>query len=396
MSRPWIGSARFLFIPLVVEGRPGYDPPPAGYQEFVRRRVYFDPDPTTGQDRSLMSYINSISYGLAILDAAVSAPIVLRDLSDDENPTLLAINAHPDAHLYEYLAVVYPPNRRGAGSGMAQPGRIDFAPPRSPNRTRARSRFRHDDPVGTWAMEVLHNVTDIGDYYNGLRHPERFDEMAAAAATHPSAYTKTEAGWLNAASVPVHAGGSRVFTLHAIGLSHPAPAGRVAAVKVPYGSRGRCLLVEARLRTDRWEHGFTGSRGLPSEGVVVYDFAPESDPWPRSDPNGPWPPLELRTPIALGVGESVSPAEANVDVRVESATAGGFVVRVVSHNVVVPWVMELRAATAAARVRTAGLTPKFIGESGSTAWVWRQSPRPGTAANPGSTVTLQTRTGPIP
>ena len=56
---PWIGRATFLFIPLVVEGVAGWDEPPDDYQEFVRRRVYFDPDPQTREDRSLMSYIDA-------------------------------------------------------------------------------------------------------------------------------------------------------------------------------------------------------------------------------------------------------------------------------------------------------------------------------------------------
>jgi hypothetical protein len=197
MARLWNGPARFLFIPLIVENRPGYLPPPPEYREFIRRRLYFDPDPLTHEDRSLASYINSISYGRASLNATVSRPITLNNLGDEDNSTLLAINAQPDAHLFEYISVVYPPNNRGAGSGMAQPGQIRFSPPRTPNRTKARSRFRHDAPIGTWAMEVLHNVTEIGDYYNGVGHPGRFDEMADAAATHPSSYTKLEAGWLD-------------------------------------------------------------------------------------------------------------------------------------------------------------------------------------------------------
>ena len=52
-------------------------------------------------------------------------------------------------------------------------------------------------------MEVLHNVTAIGDYYNGINHPGRFDEMAAAEATHPSSYTKLETAWLDRAVVPI-------------------------------------------------------------------------------------------------------------------------------------------------------------------------------------------------
>jgi peptidoglycan hydrolase-like protein with peptidoglycan-binding domain len=62
----------------------------------------------------------------------------------------------------------------------------------------------------------------------------------------------------------------------------------------------------------------------------------------------------------------------------------------------VPHVQELRAPNAAAMIRAAGFTPKFTGTSGSQAWVWRQSPRGGTRARLGSTVTLQLRTGPIP
>ena len=45
MAQPWIGRARFLFIPLIVEGVAGWDAPPADFRELVRRRVYFDPDP---------------------------------------------------------------------------------------------------------------------------------------------------------------------------------------------------------------------------------------------------------------------------------------------------------------------------------------------------------------
>jgi hypothetical protein len=88
MARLWNGPARFLFIPLIVEGRPGYDPPPAEYQEFIRRRVYFDPDPQTHEDRSLTSYINSISYGRASLDATVSIPITLNNLALQLRPAL--------------------------------------------------------------------------------------------------------------------------------------------------------------------------------------------------------------------------------------------------------------------------------------------------------------------
>jgi hypothetical protein len=385
-----------------VEGTAGYDPPPANYQEFIQRRVYFDPDPNTSEDLSLASYISSISYGRAIIDATIAEPVTLRNLANDQNPTLLAINAQPDAHEYEYLAVVYPPNRRGAGSGMSQPGQIQFTPPREPNRTKARSRFPYDAPIGTWAMEVLHNVTQIGDYYNGVSHPGRFDEMADSAATHPCSYTKLEAGWLDPGNVPADPGLARTYTLHAIGLPQPPPAGRVAGIRIQAFGSDRYLIVEARLKSDRWERGVTGSPGfpgipgIPSEGVVVYEFAPESDPWPRLEPNGPWPPLQLRTPTALTAGQSFRHQETLTTVTVESAAVGGFTVEIATGNVAVPAVQELPEAAAATRIRTAGLRPEFTGMQGPQAWVWRQSPPPGIGVPTGSVVTLQLRTGPIP
>ena len=105
------------------------------------------------------------------MDAAVSAPVTLKKLGAKDNPTLLAIYAQPDAHRYQYLSVVYPPNRVGAGSGMAQDGQVDFSPPRSPNVTKGRARFLFDVSIGTWAMEVLHIATGIGDYLQRRQAP---------------------------------------------------------------------------------------------------------------------------------------------------------------------------------------------------------------------------------
>jgi PASTA domain len=391
---PWIGRARFLFIPLIVEGVPGWDEPPDDYEEFVRRRVYFDPDPQTREDRSLMSYIEAISYGRATMDATVSAPVTLKKLGTKDNPTLLAIYAQPDAHRYEYLAVVYPPNRVGAGGGMAQDGQVDFTPPRSPNVTKGRSRFLFDASIGTWAMEILHIATGIGDYYNGVKHPGRFDEMADSAATHPSSYTKLLAGWLDSAVVPMHADGTRKsYTLHAVGLPQPSPGGRVAGVRVQTPGSQRYLIVEARLRSDRWERGFASLPGIPSEGVVIYEFSPESMSWQKKNPTGPWPPLELRTPTALTVGQSYLHPATGTRVRVSSATAGGFRVEIASKEVAVPSVEGLPRAAAEERIRAVGLRPLATGDTGSRAVVWRQFPSAGTRVAYGSVVRLQLRVG---
>jgi hypothetical protein len=237
--------------------------------------------------------------------------------------------------------------------------------------------------------------------------------MADAAATHPSAYTKLLAGWLDPGSVVKHPGGTKRYALHAIGLSHPAPAGRVAGIRVQAPGSDRYLIIEARLKTDRWERGFSGSSGIPSEGVVVMEFAPEDDPWPRLEANGPWPPLQLRTATALTAGQSFThhdawtTAEGPPDnrsgvgrhraVNVVSAVAGGFVVEVKSDEptaVVVPNVRERPAVNAANAIRAALLQPAFTGPSGSGAWVWKQSPAAGVSVGPGTTVRLLTRSGP--
>jgi hypothetical protein len=62
----------------------------------------------------------------------------------------------------------------------------------------------------------------------------------------------------------------------------------------------------------------------------------------------------------------------------------------------VPHVLELSSTVAASRVRAARLVPAFTGAGGPGAWVWRQSPNAGTIVDPGSTVSMQLRTGPIP
>lgn len=200
-------------------------------------------------------------------------------------------------------------------------------------------------------MEVMHNVTNIGDYYNGIDHPGNFDLMAGAGGTHPSAYTKLKADWLDREDVANHPGGTRRYTLRAIGVGRPGP-GQVAAVRIQAQGSNRYLMIEARVRRDRWDRGFPlGSPGIPSEGVVVYEFAPD---WPRreSDPNGPKPPLQLRTRTALAVGATFTHNDSSTPdsevrdhrtgmgrhrtIRVRSAVSGGFEIEVTSDRPVPP------------------------------------------------------------
>src|SRR4029077_10037047 len=85
------------------------------------------------------------------------------------------------------------------------------------------SRFVMLEPVGTWAMELMHGLTGFTDIYPFGDDVDQqdpvmglYDEMSAASATHPSAYTKTGIQWLDPATVANHAGRVGEYALHAI------------------------------------------------------------------------------------------------------------------------------------------------------------------------------------
>ena len=63
---------------------------------------------------------------------------------------------------------------------------------------------------------------------------------------------------------------------------------------------------------------------------------------------------------------------------------------------IVPFVQESSEGAAAQHIRAVGLVPRFTGQMGPGAWVWRQSPDGGTLVRGGSTVMCRLRTGPIP
>lgn len=67
-------------------------------------------------------------------------------------------------------------------------------------------------------------------------------------------------------------------------------------------------------------------------------------------------------------------------------------IRVEGKPTTVPDVTELSARIAAEEIRAANLTPKYTGDTGPNAWVWKQFPEGGTIVESGSTVTLQLST----
>src|SRR5262245_28625347 len=78
-----------------------------------------------------------------------------------------------------------------------------------------------------------------------------FEQEAGYLATHPCAWTKRAVGWLDPSTVRPHIGRVADYTLHAITLIQPPPAGRIAAVQI--GQQVPYLMVEARLRADQFD-----------------------------------------------------------------------------------------------------------------------------------------------
>jgi len=173
--------------------------------------------------------------------------------------------------------------------------------------------------LGTWAMENTHILTAFGDLYGIPDSPGNFDNMACNCGTHPSSFTKIKMGWVNPRDISASPSGTTV-TLHALSNAlRPGEAGREHAVKIPsQRSSLAYLLVEARLRTDPYERSTPGlSSGIPSEGVVVYWIDEIS-----------WPPVHLRTPTALGVGQSYTEEPLGIRIAVDSQENVGFVVTI--------------------------------------------------------------------
>src|SRR5262245_31023948 len=99
--------------------------------------------------------------------------------------------------------------------------------------------------------------------------------------THPTAFTKNELGWLEAAAIPLHTGASMQYELRHISLAQPPPAGRAAAIRI--GDGFPYVMTEACKMTDQFEAGMpsTGDvleRGIASEGVIATASRPATPP----------------------------------------------------------------------------------------------------------------------
>lgn len=375
MHAPWLGSRNVAFVPVLdatIDASP-----PVDFREVVLARVFYDPDPGTGTDRSLQRYIETVSYGRARLSATVLELVT----APDADTVGAGLRSLPSNHVFDAACIVVPSggqHRTGFAWWHAQPvnGLENFA------------RVNLSENLGTWAMEVMHCLTEFGDLYNVDPHLGRFDNMACSCGTHPSTHTKVNMQWLNADTVAVKGGfGPTTYDLYAVGLPQPAPPAHRMAVRVPSRHGSTYFMVEARIRSDQYERAGFGSSGIPSEGVIVYEVKSKLE-------------VFLRTATALAVGESFS-IDDGPTVRVTGQNVGGF--RVVVGNPLdenkrsVPFVRFLPASLAAKLVTQEDLTPRFTGEAGvQGTWVFSQSPAPGAIVDVGATVSMRLRRGPVP
>jgi hypothetical protein len=325
----WIGSREIAFILAEVTGGPGIPPPPPDWEALARSRIFYDPDATSGVDLSLRAYIRAVSYGMARLTGEVYGPYTVpwdrngcgwtmdnairaAGRPDPDNAANRATLASQGSITgYSYACIVYPGGPCdgwafwNVGPGAYYPG----------STLTGACYVDMEAGLGIWAMENTHVVTGFGDLYGIPDSPGNFDNMACSCGTHPSSFTKMKMGWVNPRVIPVSPSDTTV-TLHA--LSRPLEEGREHAVRIPSQSSLAYLLVEARLRTDPYERSTPGlSSGIPSEGVVVY-WIDESS----------WPPVHLRTPTALGVGQSYTEAPLGIRIAVDSQDSLGFVVTI--------------------------------------------------------------------
>ena len=198
MHSPWIGSRKIAVIPAVVNG-PNFSPPPANWVDLISQRVFFDPDPVSGVDRSLAAYIHTVSYGKALLEADIFAPVTV-PWSGCGATQDAAIQATPAAHAYAYVCVVFTAGTHGC-DGWAfwdnPPFPFNPPPPSGTNNLRNWCYVSMGASLGVWSMEVMHALTAFGDLYNTNPNPGNFDNMACSCGTHPSTFTKLKLGWLD-------------------------------------------------------------------------------------------------------------------------------------------------------------------------------------------------------
>ncbi|HET7091363.1 MAG TPA: hypothetical protein VFL17_22245 [Anaerolineae bacterium] len=320
----WNGSREVAFILADV---PDFPRPPAEWERRVRERTFYDP--VTGAD--LRAFIRAVSYGRARLTGDIYGPFNVALARNPDGSVHLGVTMDNairaaqgliEGYLYACIVFTQSPGPAWAFWGYS-PGYF-YSPQHQQYPSTYTSTITGtcyvdtDDPLGVWAMENLHAITQFGDLYGISDSPGAFDVMDCSCGTHPSSFTKSKLGWLDGSEVVVIPPGTPARTVTLQALGSPRRPGSVYAAKLTSttGSQ-RYFLVEARMRVDRYENATPGvSTGISSEGVVVY-WIDESS----------WPPVHLRRPVLTPGAEFADQVE-GVRISEVAQAPSGFAVRI--------------------------------------------------------------------
>jgi Tachylectin len=322
---PWVGRKKVAFVPVyrtIVNPPDGPDVIPPDWDNLIRRRVLWYPDPKLGgADGSLRAWLHAASSGRADIDPHIlpMKTVHRHDVLPDHFKSEMEESLRADG--FDHAALVM---LGGVGAGA--------------NR-QFWSRFVMAEHTGVWAMEMIHGIAGFLDLYwqdymtdPGDRAIGRFDEMSEAGLSHPTAYTKVALGWLDEAAVVRHSEAQTDYELQWIGLPGPPLSGRVAAVRI--GEDVPYLMVEARKVTDQFEKGVHfrfGDKfsGIGGEGVIVYRVQTRR---PDGGGEGTKLPVYLLTQKPLAPGESAE-VDSGVIVTNTGETVGGNNLTVIDRTV---------------------------------------------------------------
>jgi len=94
MIFPWVGKLNVVFIAVEVSD-PRYEPLPDDWRAVIKRRIFYDPEESTGTDRSLRAYVNATSSGNARFDATLVGRLAsqgaARDLRSGQSPIRISM-----------------------------------------------------------------------------------------------------------------------------------------------------------------------------------------------------------------------------------------------------------------------------------------------------------------
>ncbi len=304
----WLGTKEVAFL---LAHAPELPVPPADWEAQARRKIFYDPV----DHADLRSYVKTVSFGKARLVGDVYGPFQVTAKRPDGSwhiggameQAVAAATAGGQLSGVSYFCVIFTDHPGpswafwGAAGGSCY---VDML-----------------DPLGVLAMENLHVLTQFADLYGIPDSPGAFDVMDCSCGTHPSVFTKLNLGWIDAGTVATVPASSGVASLTVHALSQPLSAastpGRVHAIRLPSAASSGYYLVEARVRTDRYEAATPNvSNGIPSEGVVVYWIDEAS-----------WPPVHLKK-VLTTVGATFPDTARGLELTLSAVVPAGFTVTV--------------------------------------------------------------------